>query len=428
MRKSAAPTQSPEWSKDAWIYEVNIRQYTAEGSFNAFSTHLERLQKMGIKILWLMPIYPIGEKNRKGSLGSPYSIKDYRAINPALGTKEDFNTLVLKVHQLGMYVILDWVANHTSWDNALITLHRDWYTHNDKGQIISPVADWSDVAKLNYANEDLRRYMMESMAWWVEESDIDGFRCDMTEMVPAPFWTETLHFVNRQKKDLFWLAESESPTMCDLGFHATYSWKIHHAMNEVIKGTKSVKEYSTMLAENHQGFSDHAYRMVFTSNHDENSWQGTEYERLGEAAITFTVLNTLIPDMPLLYSGQEAMNNKRLKFFDKDEINWTRIPLDSLYNLLIKLKKNKPILWNGSYGGNFEILPNNREDKVLSFIRKKDGKQMVAIFNLSPQDHEIIVGGNIDGFYYDLFTTEKVNIQREHTFKLHPWEYKILLQ
>ena len=263
-----------EWSANQSIYEVNIRQYSVEGTFKAFEKHLPRLKKMGVGILWFMPIHPIGAKNRKGSLGSYYSVKDYMAVNPEFGTMEDFKHLVREIHGLEMIVIIDWVANHTAWDNSLTINHPDWFTRDQEGNFVSPVPDWTDVIDLNYDHPELRAYMIEALKFWVEEVDIDGFRCDVAEMVPLDFWRKARLELDKIKS-VFMLAEGESPDLYNNGFDMTYDWNLFHLMNDVAKGKKTAVDLQSYLDKEHGTFGKADYRMTFTSNHDENTWNGT---------------------------------------------------------------------------------------------------------------------------------------------------------
>ncbi|MCK5822638.1 MAG: alpha-amylase, partial [Bacteroidales bacterium] len=233
-KKKSSSVKHPDWTKNKNIYEVNIRQYTDEGDFKSFEKHLPRLKQMGVDILWIMPVQPIGEKNKKGSLGSYYSIKDYLAVNPEFGTMDDFKHIVDKAHELKMYVILDWVANHTSWDNNLITEHPEWYTHDSLGNIVSPVEDWTDVADLNYYNNELRTYMINALEFWVKQTDIDGFRCDVAGMVPTDFWNDAREKLDKIKP-VFMLAEWESPELQKHAFDMTYSWALNGLMNDIAK-------------------------------------------------------------------------------------------------------------------------------------------------------------------------------------------------
>ena len=236
MKRESSVTH-PEWSRNSVIYEVNLRQYTPEGTFKAFEQHLPRLKELGVDILWLMPINPIGITNRKGILGSCYSIKDYLAVNPDFGTMDDFKNLVNRAHSLGMKVIIDWVANHSSWDNNLITEHPEWYTHDSTGKIISPNADWTDVADLDYSQPGIREYMKDAMIFWIKETDIDGFRCDMAGMVPVDFWNNAVPVI-KKVKPVFMIAEWDTPEMHDTAFDMTYGWELFHLMNSIARGEK----------------------------------------------------------------------------------------------------------------------------------------------------------------------------------------------
>jgi 1,4-alpha-glucan branching enzyme len=415
----------PEWSKNAVIYEVNVRQYTPEGTFKAFEQHLPRLKAMGVDILWLMPVNPVGIKNRKGTLGSYYSVKDYLGINPEYGTLDDFKALVKKVHELGMHVIIDWVANHTSWDNNLVTEHPDWYTHDSTGKIVPPVPDWTDVADLNYDKKELRDYMTNALIYWVKEADVDGFRCDVAGMVPVDFWNGAVPKI-RAVKTVFMLAEEETPGMHDTAFDMTYSWNVYHLMNEIAKGKKTADFLDSILIKEWSRFPPDAYRMRFTSNHDENSWNGTENERLGDAAMTFAVLCYTIPGMPLIYSGQESAFNRRLKFFDKDLIDWGTFPLAGFYTSLNKLKKENPALANGSAGGAMIKLVSDNDKNVYSFLRKKDNNTVLAIFNLSSAEQRATLKGKTyAGEYKSLFENKNMHIDGSLAVDLKPWEFRV---
>ena len=412
----------PEWSKNASIYEVNVRQFTPEGTFNAFAEHLPRLKEMGIDILWLMPIHPIGIENRKGSLGSYYSVKDYYGINPEFGTEDDFRNLVSKAHELGMFVIIDWVANHSSWDTEQIKSNPDWYTKNDKGEIIPSVPDWSDVADFNYENPEMRNFMIEALKYWVNEFNIDGYRCDVAAMVPIDFWNK-VRFELDQIKPVFMLAEANEAEMHDYAFDMTYAWDMHSLWNEIAQGKKGINDLVNLLEAEKIKYPAHAYHMNFTSNHDENTWKGTEYERLGDAVKTFAVLSVTIPGMPLVYSGQESCLNKRLRFFDKDTIDWTvDCELDELYTTLLKLKKENPALWNGEFGGELVRIPTSADDKIFAFVREKEGNKIISVFNLSDEKVDFTMNYESDMTgYTDLFT----NAPFTTTLSIEPWGYLV---
>ncbi len=390
---SAQQFNPPEWSYNKAIYEVNIRQYTKEGNFKAFEKHLPKLKELGADILWLMPINPIGEKNRKGTLGSYYSVKDYKAVNPEFGTLEEFKSLVKMIHKMGMYVIIDWVANHTAWDNEWIIDHPEFYTKDSLGNIIPPNNDWTDVADLNYDNQELWVEMIDALKFWVKECDIDGFRCDVAGMVPIEFWIEARTELQKIK-DVFMLAEWDTPEI-HLVFDMTYDWKIHDIINGIAKKEKTVDDLIQQIEKNKTDFPKNAFRMQFTSNHDKNSWNGTVFERLGDGVETFAALTSVIPDMPLVYSGQEAGNSKRLSFFDKDTIQWKDSKLFNIYSKLFHLKKNNKALFNGDRGGEMVFLECTNEENIFAFTRKADQDKILAIFNLSDKPIEFdLIGDN----------------------------------
>ncbi|MCB8995614.1 MAG: alpha-amylase, partial [Bacteroidales bacterium] len=330
----------PKWLDDASLYEVNIRQFTPEGTFNAFSEHLQRIKDLGIDIIWIMPVNPIGEQGRKGSLGSYYSVKDYYAVNPEFGSMDDFKAMVKKAHAIGLKVIIDWVPNHSSLDNKLAVEHPEYYLKDSLGNFKSPF-DWTDVIQFDYDQPGLRQYMIDALKFWLKETDIDGFRFDVAHMIPVSFWNTVRPALN-EVKEVFMLAESDQPVLNKEAFDATYDWRLHHIMNEVAQG-----KMNAIDIENHFAYVDSVYPpnsilMEFTSNHDENSWNGTEYERLGDAVKTFAVFTYTIPGMPLIYNGQEACLNKRLLFFEKDTINWIDCDMKDFYTKLNALKAENP--------------------------------------------------------------------------------------
>jgi cyclomaltodextrinase / maltogenic alpha-amylase / neopullulanase len=413
-----------EWSKNGVIYEVNIRQYSSEGTFQAFEKDLPRLKKLGIEILWLMPINTIGEKYRKGKLGSYYSVKDYKAINPEFGTMNDFKHLVGAIHSLGLKVIIDWVPNHTSWDNQLLQDHPDYYLKDSTGKYMSPF-DWTDVIRLNYRNPATRKYMIGTMQWWLVQTDIDGFRCDVAHMVPTDFWDE-LRPELEKIKPVFMLAESDIPAQQKRGFDMSYDWKFHHIMNDIAKGKKSANAIMRHFNWVDSVYPGNAYLMEFTSNHDENSWNGSEYERLGEGVQTFAVLAATLKGMLLIYNGQEAVFKRRLKFFEKDTIDWGNYPLTSFYESLISLKKRNKALWNGEDGGPIQQISSARDSSVFAFIRQKDDQKILVICNLSPKPQ--LMRMNAPGLkddYTEIFTGVKQKFEKEESMKLGPWEYHV---
>lgn len=413
----------PEWSKNLSIYEVNLRQFTKEGTLNAFSTHLPTLKKMNVGILWFMPVSPIGELNRKGSLGSYYSTKDYTLINPEFGTIEDFKKVVQQAHQMGMYVIIDWVANHTAWDHAWMKTNPEFYTKDKDGKFVSPF-DWSDVVDLNYENKNLWNAMRDAMKFWVDECKIDGFRCDVAAMVPLEFWKWVVPQLESKKK-LFMLAEAHEPELHE-AFDMTYSWQLKDLFVGLAKKEKTSEDFYTHFEKEKTEYHKDAYRMTFTSNHDENSWHGTDKERFGDAAKTFAVLSNIVPGMPLVYSGQEAELDKRLLFFEKDLIEWKQSEMRELYTSLFALKKKNKALWNGASGGEFMKINSNNKS-LFAFTREKGKNKIVALFNLSPIPIEAIIeNSSIAGSYKDFSTNKNCVVNTKYSTKLKAWEYKIL--
>ena len=423
-----------DWVKRANIYEVNVRQYTPEGTFNAFRAHLPRLKEMGVDILWLMPIYPISKENKKGSLGSYYAVTDYVKVNPNFGTPAEFKAVVDEAHSLGMKVILDWVANHTGWDSPWIKAHPDWYTKNDKGEITDPLGKdgksygWTDVADLNFDNMEMRQAQIDAMKYWVRDMDVDGFRCDVAYEVPDDFWVEVRAQLD-SIRPVFMLAEAELPAHRNQGsFQMSYGWSFHHLMNNIAKGEKDATAIAEWLKEDRPKY-EKGFHMQFITNHDENSWNGTEFERLGEGVETFAVLAYTFDGMPLIYSGQEAGMNKRLRFFDKDTIDWDGYPMQAFYSTLLQLKHENKALWNGDAGAEPEILSNSNEKAVFSFMREKDEDRVVVVLNLTSEPQEVSLSGDdYAGDYTNVFANRSLMLTEDMVFQLNPWDYLVLVK
>jgi len=425
---STGTANVPEWSKNAVMYEINVRQYTPEGTFKAFETHLPRLKEMGVDILWFMPIYPIAQKNRKGSLGSYYSIRDYKAVNPEFGTMDDFKAMVSKAHEMGFKVMLDWVGNHTGWDNQWIFDHKDWYTQDSLGNVIPPVPDWSDTADLNYSNQGLRAAMLDALKFWVKNADIDGYRCDFAGGVPTDFW-ETARASLDSIKPVYMLDENQDQMdLLNKAFNSNYGWTFHHLMNEVAQGKKTALDLDSSLVKTEKTYKVGTYALQFTSNHDENSWNGTEYERLGEAVKTMAVLSFTVPGMPLIYTGQEASLKKRLLFFEKDQVDWTNLEMQQFYHKLIQLKKDDVALWNGTAGGSVSILKTSVPAKILAFSREKDNNQVLAVFNLTAEPVESTIDFPQAGDYQEYFSGDKIKLDKGTSLKLGKWDYKVFVR
>jgi glycosidase len=425
----------PDWAKNASIYEVNVRQYTPEGTFKAFEKSLPRLKEMGVDILWIMPIYPIGELNRKGSLGSYYAVKDYQKVNPEFGTLDDFKELVNKAHSMGFKVILDWVARHSAPDNYLTKQHPDWYMHDSiTRKIIPPVSDWTDVAGFNYDNKALWNYQIESMKFWIKNASVDGFRCDVAMMVPLEFWKQARLQLDSVKK-VFMLAEAEGPEFNRNGFDMTYGWELLNLMNKVAIGEKDAIDVGEYIKKAVGLYKNNDYHMYFTSNHDENSWKGSEYERMGAGVACFDVLCFTLPGMPLIYSGQESAITNRLSFFDKDTIKWDDYKMQAFYKSLLDLKKNSQVLWNGDEGGIVSIIPSDNSD-VLVFTRMKRNEfqtvgppQIFVILNLSNTTQTVnAVSPFLLRKFKNMLTGETLDLKGTYTGSLKPWEYLILGQ
>ena len=418
----------PERVKNAVIYEVNIRQYTPEGTISAFVEHIPRLKELGIDILWLMPIQPIGEKNRKGELGSYYSIKNYTAVNPEFGTEQDFRNLVKIAHENEMLVLLDWVANHSAWDNDWVNSNEDWYTHDAEGNIIPPVEDWADVADLNYDNQEMRNEMVNSMKFWLENFDIDGFRCDMAMMVPTDFWDFARVELDKIKP-VFMLSEAEETDLMINAFDANYSWELLHLTEDIAQGKKKAVDLIDYFLYETTKFPPKDIRMVFTSNHDENSWSGSVFERYPNCHKTFALFSFVVPSMPLIYSGQEACLDKRIEFFTKDTIEWKDCEMTDFYKKLISLKKENQALWNGEFGSGLEFVATETNEDISTFVREKDDNKILCIFNMSDKTTSVkYTDQYAEGTYKEYFTGKEINISINETYTLQPWEYWILIK
>lgn len=418
----------PEWSKDAVLYEVNVRQYTPEGTLAAFEKQLPRLQELGVDILWMMPMHPISKVNRKGTLGSYYAVADYKDINPEFGTLEEFKAFVEKAHEMGFQVILDWVANHTGWDNPWIYEHPEWFTKDSLGNIIPPNADWKDIADLNFDVPEMRAAMIDALKFWITEANIDGYRCDVAWGVPTDFWNEARAALDEIGKPIWMLAEDEEhKDFLIEAFNCNYSWALHHKLNEIAQGKEDIEAIKAYFEAADSTYPAGSYMMQFTSNHDENSWQGTVYERMGEAAKTFGALTFVMPGMPLIYSGQEAALNKRLEFFEKDEIDWSNLEMQDFYKKLIDLKKANKALWNGAAGGDIHFMKMKEQNNLLVFSRQVEGNKVVAIFNLSAEKtSNSVTCKMINGEYTNLITNEKISLGQNQTLTLDAWDYMIL--
>ena len=418
----------------AVLYEANIRQYSVEGSFNAFAEDLPKLKKMGVKIIWLMPINPISTTKSKGPLGSYYAVSNYTKVNPEFGTLKDFKSLVNKAHQLGMYVILDWVPGHTGWDHVWIKENSDYYLKNRKGEIIDPIDfrtgksfGWTDVADLNYKNIQMREALRKAMVYWVEETNIDGYRIDQAYAVPQEFYNKTFAILKRIKP-LFLLAETDiyHPGGLDLvkKFDASYDWPGHHLSKKVAQGQKNALNYSRHIERTIKRYGPENIVVNFVSNHDENSWNGTIEESYGKAAYAFMALNYTIPGMPLVYSGQEYDLNKRLHFFEKDSFPKVSGKTMEFLQQLGALKNNHKALTSGLSGGSFRRLLNSKNDQILAFERERDGDTIVFIANLSKDYAQFTLP--YEGNFKRFQDFKNKRLSSSYQYDMKPWEFWIL--
>lgn len=425
--------KNPEWSYSAVLYEMNIRQLTAEGTLRAATERLPFLRSVGVDAIWLMPIYPIGVEGRKGRLGSYYSIRDYKGVNPEFGTADDLRHFITTAHALGLKVLLDWVANHTARDARWITERpSEWYERDEAGVAKVPW-DWSDTAKLNYANRDVWRGQIEAMRYWVEEFGVDGFRCDMAMLVPIEFWQEASAELHRIKPDVFMLAEAEEDNLFDSAFNASYQWNIHHIMCDIAKGARRVWDLRNAIHSERAKYPREAIRMSFTSNHDENSWSGSHQARFGAALDVMTAMTFLMPStMPLIYTGQEVGYDHSFEFFERDAIPaecYVENRSTELYRRLSALKHRELALAAGERGGEVIEIENNAKDCMMTFVREVRGSRVVAIVNLSPYTiHADFRTGIYAGKYIDALSGERVVLDDHVERDIAPWQYQILVK
>ena len=415
------------------LYELNVRQFTPEGTFAAARQRLPFLRSLGIDAIWLMPIYPIGVEGRKGTLGSYYSIRDYKGINEEFGSEADLRDFITAAHSLGMRVLLDWVANHTARDARwLDDKPYDWYEREEDGTAKVPW-DWTDTAKLNYSNHEVWRGQIDAMRYWVEQFKVDGFRCDMAMLVPIEFWQEASEELHRIKRDIFMLAEAEEDNLFDRAFNMSYQWNIHHIMCDIAKGARRVWDLRNAIHSERARYPREAMRMSFTSNHDENSWSGSEQARFGSALEVMTAMTFLMPSaMPLIYTGQEVGYNHSFEFFERDAIPaeaYVENRTTELYRRLTSLKHKEQALAAGERGGEMIEIENNAKDCMMTFVREVDGSRVVAIVNLSPYTiHADFRTGIYAGKYYDALTGERVLLDDHVERDIAPWQYQILVK
>ena len=440
---------SPEVEESAVIYEVNIRQYSPEGTFNAFTKDIPQLKELGVKIIWVMPIFPISQTKRKATggddskfasempkeeqhkyLGSYYAVSDFKKVNPEFGTIEDFRNLVKTAHDNDIYVILDWVPNHTGWDHVWIKEHPEYYTKNAKGEIIDPINPetgkswgWSDVADLNYDNQGLRKEMAADMLHWIKNENIDGFRCDVASNVPLDFWQQTIPQL-RKEKNIFMLAEAWEPELLKDGlFDMAYGWEAHHTMNKIAQGKETVKNWDAYIEKINKDYESNDILMNFVDNHDENSWNGTTKSRLGRAEEAITALSYVMPGMPLIYSGNEYGLDYSLKFFEKDSIPKSKGVAWELRAKLGKLKSGNIALNGGKSKASYTRIKTDNEN-VLAFKREKNGKKVYYIANLSSESVNVKI--DLNGNFTNYMAGKSMGINSNQVYSVLPWQYYIL--
>ncbi len=393
------PVASPQWVKDAVVYEVYLRSFSPEGTFKGLEAKLADLKTLGVTVLWLMPIHPVGVLHRKGTLGSPYSVKDFRAVNPEFGTMDDFRSLVTAVHREGMHIIIDLVANHTSWDNPLITSHPEWYMKNPAGEIVAPNPDWTDVADLDYRQRGLWDWMKETMLWWVRDVGIDGFRCDVAEMVPTEFWREARAALDAVKPVMM-IAEGTLPEEHIGAFDLTYAWNTYDILEPIISGRLAPSALDAVLTTEYHQFPKNALRLRFSSNHDKNMYDAPAITRLGaDGAAAAAALMYTLPGVPLIYNGDEVGNPVRLSLFEKVPIAWTpdTAKFRRLYQTLNHVRSTVPAL---RYGTMTRIKARRDDDPgICAFTRDYKGERIFVVFNLSRRSVEYTLDiSTIGGF------------------------------
>jgi glycosidase len=429
-KKSMTTTFSaPGWAHSTNIYEVNIRQYSPEGTFNAFANELPRLKDMGVQTLWFMPITPIAQKNKKGTLGSPYACSDYTAINPEFGTMDDFKNLVKQAHEMGFKVIIDWVANHTGWDHRWTKEHPEYYLKDTATNDFHIASGMDDIIELDFNNPATVQAMIDAMKFWVTECDIDGFRCDLASWVELHFWQKARPEVDAVKP-LFWLGEFDELETPDYGkvFDASYTWTWMHKTKDFYQQHLPLNAIDSILYL-YSAIGDGSMRAWFTSNHDENSWNGTEYEKYGDMAKALAVFSVTWNGVPLIYSGQELpLINKRLEFFEKDPIPWTgKNELHDFYKTLFGLKKNNPALRGGDSTVKTIHLATTDEGHILAYLRKSADREVLVVLNLSATKdlHFDITDENLKGIFKNVFSGAANDFTTEKSFEMQPWEYLV---
>ena len=422
---AAAETRHPAFAYYGTIYELNTRQFTPEGTFRAAEAHLPELKDLGVEIIWFMPIQEIGVEGRKGTLGSYYAIKDYCSFNHEFGTREDFVSFVNRAHELGMKVILDWVANHTAPDSEW-TKREGWHYRDSLGNLIVQY-DWTDIAKLNYENEDMRQEMLKAMHFWMDEIGIDGFRCDVAGEVPTDFWEMAMADLRLTHPNMFTLAENndKAQELTASAFNMYYGWDLQNTMRKLAKGEISVDDLWSFFEQQDTLIRKEAIRMNFTSNHDENSWNGTEFEWFGEeGAATYAAFTYVIPGMPLIYTGQEFGNHKRLEFFEKDGFERKHAEQFEMYKSLNAMRRDNPALWSPELGAPMTRIANDNP-AIFSCARVLEDNVVLGIFNFSAEPQTVTLQtAGLEGDY-TCICGMPVMVGTEDQITLRPFEWLI---
>lgn len=419
----------PEWSKNSVLYEVNVRQYTPQGTFSAFAEHIPRLKSLGIDVLWFMPTFPIGVKNKKGELGSYYSVRDYMNVNPEFGTMDDFKAILNKAHETGMHVVLDWVPNHTSWDNNLTVEHPDWYAKNASGNFEPPLGtDWTDVIQLDWSKKELQDYMINAMKFWVNMG-VDGFRIDHPNNTPPEFWVRARSELSAIRPVLL-IGEIEQPTTyMEKAYDMNYAWELYHLMVNIAQGKANVGKLVKYYKNEWKIYPNNAYRLQFLTNHDQNTWEGTIDTLMGKAQKPLAALIFTSQGVPLIYSGQEACINKRIKFFVRDTIKWDTCSMTGFYRNLIKLKHANKAIWNGEEGGPMAKIKTDNDSSIFAFYREKADNRVVVLLNLTNRNVALkSLPETINGDYTDYFGDSKQTIPLQDSLRFEPWGYKIFVK
>ena len=427
-QKTTKMTNSPsEWKHHTNIYEVNLRQYTKEGTFRAFEKEMPRLKEMGVKTLWLMPITPISQKVKKGTMGSQYAAHDYVSINPEFGNLEDFKHLVDEAHKMGFNVIIDWVANHTGWDHVWTKSHPEYYLKDPKTNDFQIASGMDDIIELDYKNPAMRQAMIDAMKFWVKETNIDGFRCDLASWVEVDFWQQARPEVEKIKP-LFFIGEFDELDNPDYGkvFDASYSWTWMHKTADYYKKGLPLSELKDLLIK-YSAIGDESMRAWFTTNHDENTWNGTEYEKYGLIAKPLAVFSATWNGVPLLYSGQELPNMKRLEFFEKDVINWNgNNQMASFYQTLLNLKSTNPALRGGDSNVTTYLLKTSADDKILAYVRKNGKDEVLVVLNMSKEAVNFkIEDEQVSGNFKNVFDQTKRDFSTHKNFEMKAGDYAV---